>query len=281
MSNKSVVIATYAFAFAMGASAAEPQGQWTAGMDDDAGKAAATSVAELPAADYEGARKIYPKRDRLFTTTLDGTWAFKLIEGLVTPDDMAGWNEPGYDTRAWDDISVPGNWETQGFKSPQYGNQIDEMSGFYVRNFRWDWRWEGQRVILRFDGVLFGYKVWLNGKYVGRWGSAYNLAQWDVTDKLVKGRNTIAVKVMTRSHGWLFDTNDCWALAGIFRSVELFTVPNDYIEDVIFRVDDIVNKKDARVFVEVDVGSFEEEKSVAKRAYVSLVDEEGVHVLDF
>ncbi|MBQ3807607.1 MAG: hypothetical protein II840_06585 [Kiritimatiellae bacterium] len=48
-------------------------GQWTAGMDDDAGKAAATSRTDLPAADYEGARKIYPKRDRLFTTSLDGT----------------------------------------------------------------------------------------------------------------------------------------------------------------------------------------------------------------
>lgn len=279
-------------------------GQWTAGMDDDAGKAAATSRTDLPAADYEGARKIYPKRDRLFTTSLDGTWAFKLVKGLDTPDEMMGWNEPGYDTREWDDIAVPGNWETQGVKSPQYGNQIDEMSGFYVRCFRWNPSWEGQRVILRFDGVLFGYEVWLNGKYVGRWGSAYNLAQWDVTDKLVKGRNTIAVKVMTRSHGWLFDTNDCWALAGIFRSVELFTVPNDYVEDIVFSMtgltgfsglkdeqsnpDNLVNpvKKQERgssaeVSVSVDVGAFDEKSSRAKKVYVSLVDDNGFHVLDF
>ena len=220
-------------------------------MDDDAGKAAATSQGNLPGADYEGARKIYPKRDRLFTTSLNGTWAFKLVNGLVTPDELKGWNEPGYDVSQWDDIAVPGNWETQGLKSPQYGNQIDEMSGFYVRRFRWNPTWEGQRVILRFDGVLFGYEVWLNGKYVGRWGSAYNLAQWDVTDKLVKGRNTIAVKVITRSRGWLFDTNDCWALAGIFRSVELFTVPNDYIEDIVFRTEEVdlatKNTKDTKV----------------------------------
>ena len=276
-------------------------GQWTAGMDDDAGKSAATSVTNLPAADYEGARKIYPKRDRLFTTSLDGTWAFKLVKGLDTPAEMKGWNEPGYDTREWDDIAVPGNWETQGLKSPQYGNQIDEMSGFYVRNFRWNYRWEGQRVILRFDGVLFGYEVWLNGKYVGRWGSAYNLAQWDVTDKLVKGRNTIAVKVMTRSHGWLFDTNDCWALAGIFRSVELFTVPNDYVEDIVFRVEEINSRgvaearsdnhdetlrvsappREAEVSVSVSIGAFDEKASKAKKVYVSLVDDNGFHVLDF
>lgn len=275
------VIAALASAAAMAAPDAGAKGQWTAGMDDDAGEAAATSATELPAADYEGARKIYPKRDRLFTVSLDGTWAFKLAKGLATPDELQGWNEPGYDTRSWDDIAVPGNWETQGFKSPQYGNQIDEMSGYYVRNFRWNYRWEGQRVILRFDGVLFGYEVWLNGKYVGRWGSAYNLAQWDVTDKLVKGRNTIAVKVITRSHGWLFDTNDCWAIAGIFRSVELFTVPNDYVEDIVFRTEEVTAEKAAKVAIEVDVGAFDAAKSVAKKVYVSLVDEDGIHALDF
>ena len=259
--------------------------QWTKGMDDDAGKAAATSRADLPAADLSGMRHIYPKRDRLFTTSLDGTWAFRSVKGLDTPDDMNGWNEPGYDVSQWDDITVPGNWETQGFKSPQYGNQIDEMCGFYVRRFAWNYRWEGQRVILRFDGVLYGYEVWLNGKYVGRWGSAYNMAQWDVTDKLVKGRNILAVKVLTRSHGWLFDSNDCWALAGIFRSVELFTVPNDYLEDVVFRTEEIYlatkNTKDAKVSVTVDVGAFDEKASNARKVYVSLVDDDGLHALDF
>ena len=121
-------------------------GQWTAGMDDDAGKAAATSSTDLPAADFTGMRHIYPKRERLFTTSLDGTWAFKLVKGLAVPDELKGWNELGYDTREWNDIQVPGNWETQGLKSPQYGNQIDEMSGLYVRNFRWNYRWEGQRL---------------------------------------------------------------------------------------------------------------------------------------
>ena len=303
MNFRHIICLAAVFGVAFGVAAAAG-GQWTAGMDDDAGKSAATSVTNLPAADYEGARKIYPKRDRLFTTSLDGTWAFKLVKGLDTPDEMKGWNEPGYDTRAWDDIAVPGNWETQGLKDPQYGNQIDEMSGFYVRRFRWNPSWEGPRVILRFDGVLFGYEVWLNGKYVGRWGSAYNLAQWDVTDKLVKGRNTIAVKVITRSRGWLFDTNDCWALAGIFRSVELFTVPNDYIEDIVFSVtgltgfpglkdeqsnpDNLVNpvKKQKRgsaaeISVSVDVGAFDAKASKAKKVYVSLVDDSGVHALDF
>ena len=109
------------------------------------------------------------------------------------------------------------------------------------------------------------------------------------------------MKVITRSRGWLFDTNDCWALAGIFRSVELFTVPNDYIEDIAFSVtgltglkgeqsnpDNPVNpvKKQKRgsaaeTSVSVDVGAFDEKASKAKKVYVSLVDDSGVHALDF
>ncbi len=254
--------------------------QREAGMDDNAGKAAATTVSDLPEANYGTQTLIYPKRDRLCTTSLDGTWRFKLVKGLATPEELAGWEKPGYDVSGWDPIDVPGNWETQGFKSPQYGNQIDEMAGFYVRDFNWNYRWEGQRVILRFDGVLFGYEVWVNGEYVGRWGSAYNLAQWDITEKLVKGRNTIAVKVMTRSRAWLFDTNDCWCIAGIQRSVELFTVPNDHFGDIVFRTTGIENGA-AKVWVGIEAEAFGKSAAKAARAYVSLVDVDGVHALDF
>lgn len=129
MNFRHIICLVAIFGVVFGVAAAS--GQWTKGMDDDAGKAAVTSRTDLPAADYEGARKIYPKRDRLFTTSLDGTWAFKLVKGLDTPDEMKGWNEPGYDTREWDDIAVPGNWETQGLKSPK---DIKMKGSFKVYN---------------------------------------------------------------------------------------------------------------------------------------------------
>ena len=279
--NTKILFLCASFA-ALGAVAANNKAQWDAGMDDDAGKAKETTVSDLPSADFTGQSTAYPIRDRLYTTSLDGTWSFKLLPGLEVPKELEGWNKPGFDTREWDDIAVPGNWETQGFKAPQYGNQIDEMTGLYVRNFRWNYRWEAQRVILRFDGVLFGYEVWVNGEYVGRWGSAYNLAQWDITDKLIKGRNTIAVKVITRSYGWLFDTNDCWAIAGIQRSVELYTVPDDHIKDITLRtlgIDSVA--KSASIWVKIESGFSGKGEPKARRAYVSLVDEDGVHALDF
>ena len=165
-------------------------GQWTQGMDDDAGKAAVTSVTNLPAADYEGARKIYTKRDRLFTTSLDGTWAFKLVKGLDTPDELKGWNEPGYDTREWEDIAVPGNWETQGF--PDY-----DGFAWYRIAFDAPKKCESNAVELNFGGVDEEAWVWLNGTFVGQ--HAVGVSGWDkpfqldVTDEVRWGEHNLLV----------------------------------------------------------------------------------------
>lgn len=244
---------------------------WDKGMDDNAGRAAtsAVDVFDLPGATNDNTGGVYPVRDRFYVTSLDGTWAFKLVEGLNGSDGLDGWNQPGYDVSAWDDIRVPGNWDVQGFSNPRYGNQVAEQTGLYVRCFRSRPEWRHERVFVRFDGVLFSYRVWVNGKEVGAWGSAYNLAQFEVTEALVEGRNTIAVEVKTRSKGWLFDTNDCWGLCGIFRSVELFTVPKQAaIQDVVFNFDG--EKVETRVTASGDYA----------RVYVSLVDEDGLHVAD-
>ena len=105
-------------------------------------------------------------------TSLDGTWAFKQIDGLTVPAELKGWNLTRYDVSEWEDIRVPVNWEVQGFSNPHYGNQVPEQTGFYVRNFQSRPEWKDERVFLRFDGVLFSYRVWVNGKEVGAWGSA-------------------------------------------------------------------------------------------------------------
>lgn len=160
----------------------------------------------------------HPVRDRAETTSLNGEWDIEL----------AGRRGK---------IRVPGNWETQGWKTPQYGCVVDDMTGIYRRTFDFSPRWKGRRVVLRFDGVLFGLEVEINGRAVGtnEGASAFNLVQFDVTDFLVKGENEIKATVRSRSRTWLFDTNDCWGLCGIFRDVELFSVPSQaWIEDVTF-----------------------------------------------
>ena len=200
---------------------------------------------------------VYPLREADEITSLDGEWDFTLVRN----DD----EKPDAVTRESGKIRVPGNWETQGYKHPQYGNQMQNLTGTYVRTFAYDPMWEGRKVMLRLDGVLFGYDLEINGvRIASDVTSAYNLHQFDVTSALKKGENEIKVAVKTRVPGWLWDTNDCWCLAGIFRSVEMFSVPSDgWIADVTF-VSRRVKGDDWCAEVKVDVAGGAE-KPVAVR----------------
>ena len=200
-----------------------------------------------------GDEKVYPVRDRLEVVSLDGTWDFKYMDG------------------DWTYIEVPGNWATQGIRLPQYGSGLDEVEGICRRRFRYDSRWDGRKVMLRMGGVLFGYEVSLNGRKVGSHytGSAYLPAQYEITDFLRRdGLNEIEVKVSSRSSAWLFDTNDCWALVGIFRDVEIFSVDKDaWIEDITFRTQGSHYTCDVKVHGDAV-------------AQVALVDHNGIQVAE-
>lgn len=198
-----------------------------------------------------GNANVYPVRDRFEVTSLNGTWQFK------------------YENNPWTYIEVPGNWATQGIRLPEYGHGISDVRGVYRRRFRYDSRWDGRKVMLRFDGVLFGYEVSINGRKVGEHykGSAFNMAQYDITDCLRRDApNDIEVTVSSRAHGWLFDTNDCWGLVGIFRDVEIFSVNKDaWIEDITFRTKGEEYTCDVKVHGNA-------------KAYAAVVDRNGIQV---
>ena len=70
----------------------------------------------------------------------------------------------------------------------------------------------------------------MNGKPVGSWGSAFNPVTFDITDQLDgSGENTLSVRVTTASFANEFDHHDCWGLAGIYRDVWLFTLPESHL----------------------------------------------------
>ncbi|MEO6992086.1 MAG: glycoside hydrolase family 2 TIM barrel-domain containing protein, partial [Lacunisphaera sp.] len=160
--------------------------------------------------------------------SLNGSWHFKYIAGSDLGAD-AHFQNPAFADASWKNITVPGHWELQGFAPPKYA-QVDDGTGLYREVFQVPPSWHGQRVFLRFDGVLYGFQVWVNGIEIGSWASAYNPASFDITAALKpSGDNLLAVKVSTHSHGYEFDTNDCWALSGIYRDVTLFAVPTVHV----------------------------------------------------
>ncbi len=224
-------------------------------------------------------QSVYQVRDKMELQTLNGKWKFKYIENKDIPSSLSGFVESNFDDSTWDYITVPSNWETEGFKTPQYGADIVESWGLYRTTFKANPVWKNRHVILRFDGVQFGYEVYVNGHYAGRWGSSFNPCQFDITSFLHFDRpNVLAVKVSTRTKGWRFDLNDCWALAGIFRDVELFSVPNLHLKDVTF-VSKLEGNERAALTFNVDVAAFKTlDDSEQYRAQVLFYDKTGRHL---
>ena len=164
------------------------------------------------------AQQYYPVRDRMEVTSLDGTWQFRLE------------NES-----EWRMLRVPGNWETQGVKTPEYGRNLSPMTGHYRRTFEFQPDWQGREVILRLDGVQNGFTAYVNGHEAGSGHSGHTMHQFAVTPWLKEGSNEITIDVTTQSEYWLFDVCDAWSVTGIQHSVELFSVPKEgSLADIVF-----------------------------------------------
>lgn len=170
---------------------------------------------------------ILPVTDKQMMRSLNGEWKLKVVEGIK--DDSSVPQEDG----SWRTIPVPGCWEAYGFCKPTY-DKTDPLTGYYRTTFEVPQEWKGQRIVLRFDGVLYGYDLWINGKKAGSWRSGYNTALFDITPFLNKkaAKQELAMRVISRFPGSDFDYNDDWTPNGIFRDVTLMAVPEMHIEDL-------------------------------------------------
>ncbi|GLZ36362.1 beta-galactosidase [Lentzea sp. NBRC 105346] len=177
------------------------------------------------------------------TASLDGDWKVKVFDlPEQVPTDFP---KNGYDVRQWRTVSVPHTLQTDGLDHPMFRNTVEEVwpddpphvprdvnpTAAYVRSFDIPERWD-ERTFLRFEGVTAGYFVWVNGHYVGFDQGGYTPAEFDITDKLVPGRNRLAVQVHRWGAGSYLEDYDQWRFSGIFRSVWLYSTPRDYIQDV-------------------------------------------------
>ena len=170
---------------------------------------------------------ILPVTDRTMMRSLNGEWALKVIEGTADTDEV-----PAQDG-SWGKIPVPGCWEAYGYCKPSY-DKANPLTGYYRTTFSVPTEWKGKRIVLRLDGVLYGYDLWINGKKAGSWRSGYNTALFDITTYINKKRGSqeLAMKVITRFPGSDFDYNDDWAPSGIFRDVTLMAVPQTHLSDL-------------------------------------------------
>lgn len=159
--------------------------------------------------------------------SLNGTWQFALAKDETSARVFDGFFESAFHAAAFVPIPVPSNWALYGFEEPPYKAVAGEGSqGFYLHHFVAPSSFAGKRVLLHFGGVWSSAEVWLNGKSLGRHDSGFTRFSYDVSAFLHPGAdNLLAVRVRTTQHDYLFDTNDDWDLAGIYRDVTLEAMP--------------------------------------------------------
>ena len=168
---------------------------------------------------------VLPVTDTKMKMSLNGEWQLKVIEGITDDQTVPEADE------TWRQIPVPGCWEAYGFCKPSY-DAAKPLTGYYRTSFSVPEAWKGQHIVIRLDGVLYGYDLWINGKAAGSWRSAYNTAMFDITPYLNKKarQQTLALRVISQFPGSDFDYNDDWAPNGIFRDVTLMALPDTILE---------------------------------------------------
>lgn len=182
--------------------------------------------------------------------SLNGNWKFHWVP---KPDERpADFYRPGYDVSGWDEIPVPSNWEMLGYGTPIYTNvtypfknapsMILPQKGYtnehetnpvgsYRRDIEIPAGWDGQQVFLHFDGVYSGFYVWVNGRKVGYSEGANNDAEFNVTEYVHPGTNTIAVEVYRWTDGSYLEDQDMFRLSGIHKNVYMYAAPSVNIRD--------------------------------------------------
>lgn len=172
---------------------------------------------------------------------LNGMWKFRYFESIYDVRDA--FYESGYDTSDFDEIPVPGVWQMAGYDTHQYTNfrypfpfdppyvPQDIPCGAYVHTFSYAKDKKAPKVYLNFEGVDSCFYVWVNGVYTGYSQVSHATSEFDVTDVIEEGENTIAVLVLKWCDGSYLEDQDKFRMSGIFQDVYLLKRPEKAVQD--------------------------------------------------
>ena len=185
---------------------------------------------------------------------LNGTWKFQYFNSIYDIQDS--FFEKNYDTENFDEIQVPSVWQMAGYDTHQYTNirypfpfdppyvPQDIPCGAYVHNFEYSRDEKASKAFLNFEGVDSCFYVWINGSYIGYSQVSHMTSEFDVTDVLQDGTNTVAVLVMKWCDGSYLEDQDKFRMSGIFRDVYILKRPKQAISDyhIKTRIEDMLAK---------------------------------------
>ena len=224
---------------------------------------------------------------------LNGTWKFQYFNSIYDIQDS--FFEKNYDTENFDEIQVPSVWQMAGYDTHQYTNirypfpfdppyvPQDIPCGAYVHNFEYSRDEKASKAFLNFEGVDSCFYVWINGSYIGYSQVSHMTSEFDVTDVLQDGTNTVAVLVMKWCDGSYLEDQDKFRMSGIFRDVYILKRPKQAISDyhIKTRIEDMLAKVEIEMkfYSPLNVKISIEDRNGAVVALGS-IDEEGTTVLE-
>ena len=224
---------------------------------------------------------------------LNGTWKFQYFNSIYDIQDS--FFEKNYDTENFDEIQVPSVWQMAGYDTHQYTNirypfpfdppyvPQDIPCGVYVHTFEYSRDEKAPKSFLNFEGVDSCFYVWINGSYIGYSQVSHMTSEFDVTDVLQDGTNTVAVLVMKWCDGSYLEDQDKFRMSGIFRDVYILKRPKQAISDyhIKTRIEDMLAKVEIEMkfYSPLNVKISIEDRNGAVVALGSIA-EEGTAVLE-
>lgn len=224
---------------------------------------------------------------------LNGTWKFQYFNSIYDIKDS--FFEKNYDTENFDEIQVPSVWQMAGYDTHQYTNirypfpfdppyvPQDIPCGAYVHTFEYSRDEKAPKSFLNFEGVDSCFYVWINGSYIGYSQVSHMTSEFDVTDVLQDGTNTVAMLVMKWCDGSYLEDQDKFRMSGIFRDVYILKRPKQAISDyhIKTRIEDMLAKVEIEMkfYSPLNVKISIEDRNGAVVALGSIA-EEGTAVLE-
>lgn len=206
-----------------------------------------------------------------FTKSLNGNWKFYYSKNLN--DLPLGFEALDYNCDNWDSIKVPGFIQLNNkdkYGTPHYVNTMYPWDGHEeiypgeipekynpVGSYRLDFNvpdnWDKKSVFVRFNGVDAALALWCNGEFVGYSEDSFTPAEFDISPFISKEQNILCAQVFRFCSGSWLEDQDFWRFSGIFREVELFTIPKTHIWDAFFKTNVSDDMKKASLKIKLKV----------------------------
>ncbi len=176
-----------------------------------------------------------------FFRTLSGDWNFTFYPSVNDlPEDFL-------DVKATEKLNVPRSWQTmqgRGYDTPNYVNVLYPIPfdppfvpdanpcGLYTRTLSLHPAMLEKSLYLNFEGVDSCFYLYINGVFAGYSQVSHMTSEFEVTQYLRAGENTVQVLVLKWCDGTYLEDQDKFRWSGIFREVYLLLRDPVHITDI-------------------------------------------------